>query len=804
VSGTLTTITPNFFAPDVTSMDGSVLQDEYALVSGLVSYSDRDGNAAVQYRLIDRTNHPNSGYFTIDGVAKAQNQWFFVAPVDLDKVRYVSGVYGPQAERISFAAYDGKYWSTPTSFTMTTTPNLFRPEVTAFDAKGRVGSQSAVSHFFDWSDADGNTLKFVSFRDTGVAPQSGRFYVNGVAQTQNEWFTVPYQELDTVEYRFGNFPETELYLVQVSDGSKVSVIKSGEISAIPFPKIDIPTPDVLLDTLEKNNVKDLVVQADGGPLYTRYQIIDATVGNKSAKLTLDGTALAEDVVYTLNRDEFNRLLVEGGTADAGRGYDEVKIRAFNGLYWTSWSEMNVLTEPAYATGLLSGQKWNNVVGGKTEVTYTFIDGQNPGSPYPPLPFYYAPDDDEATGTIALSTEQRDAIRGILKTIESYANLRFVEVPYELTASQAVITFGANDQSSQGSQGWAYLPNGTGLGSKPGDVWFHNDPGNPDNVTNVDSPSRVELGNYAILTYIHEIGHALGFEHSFGHNFSLPISVDMHENTVMSYSNSSTRPFDYPISFMFYDVLGIQQVYGVNSQYETGNNYYKFNLDNTFRQSLWDSGGVDTLNYFNQLQDATIDIRQGKWSSLNGTPDALIIAYGTEIENVRATRGNDTIHGNGSRNLIWGYDGDDRITGDGGNDLLRGGAGHDVYIWETGDGIDTIREEQGGGRDAIRIQDLTGELDALENDFVFSQVGNGLRDLRIDITMNRGQSHGSIIITDQKWGMSQVETLRLYDGNNNQIGNDIDLTSIYANATNLKQRFTLTEFQTANGFIAVPV
>ncbi len=803
-SGIITTINGNFFAPVIETIDGSVLADEFATITELFTASDRDGDPIVQYRIADRSPSANSGYFTLNGVAMPQGQWMNVQPADISKLRYVSAAFGTQTEMVSIMATDGKYFSDVYSLTMTTTPNSNAPTVSAFAGSGRLSSETAISHFFNASDLDGNTIKNLKLRDTGTNPLSGRFHVNGVAQTQGEWFTVPYRDLDSITYKYGAQGETETFEVQVYDGRYWSTVKEGLVSSIPVPVFNADKKDVIIDTLEKKNLSSFFSQTDSGPAFERYQVIDVTSGPKTAKITLNSNPLAEDIVYTFNATQYNSLLVEGGLADAGRGYDDLKVRAFNGIYWTPWEEVNVLTEPNYEFGIYSGQKWNGVVGNKTVVTYTFIDGTPVNGPYPPLPTYYAIDSDEANGVIALSADQRTAIRNILADIEGYANLDFVEVPYEFSASQATITFGGNDQSPVGSQGWAYLPLGNGRGSTPGDVWFHNDPADDTNITNVANPDNDTPGMYGILTYVHEIGHALGFDHSFSHNYALPVSIDSHDNTVMSYTNSPVRPNDYPITFMYYDVLNIQSIYGANTDFRTGNDQYSFANDDVYRQIVWDGGGIDTISYFNQIPGASIDLREGKWSSLNGVSNALIIAKDAVIENARGTRSNDTIHGNGYRNLIWGYAGDDRITGDGGNDLLRGMEGSDTYVWETGDGLDRIDEERLGGRDVIEIHDVTGDLDALENDFSFTRVGAGLRDLRIDLTMNRGQSHGSMIVTNEAWGASRVETLRFFDAAGEQIGNDVDLTSVYAGSTNTKQQFKLTDFETTFGFIAVPV
>ena len=219
------------------------------------------------------------------------------------------------------------------------------------------------------------------------------------------------------------------------------------------------------------------------------------------------------------------------------------------------------------------------------------------------------------------------------------------------------------------------------------------------------------------------------------------------------------------------------------------------------QAFWDAGGDDTLNFGNQVLGATIDLRQGRVSTLNGVAYSLLIPFGVQIENARGTRNNDIMFGNETRNLLFGNESNDRLVGNGGEDVLRGGAGGDTYLWALGDGTDTIREESSGGRDFLEIQDPTGRLSALQDDMTFRRFG---RDLRIDIAFDRGETVGSILIKDMSWGGSRVETLRFNDANGQQIGTNIDLNSVFVQATDVRTRFQLTNNQTQFGFIAVPV
>lgn len=793
--GVVTTVNPNNRPPIVTTTNGEILETEIRTITELVSVHDPDEYPITKYYVVDRENHAVSGYLTFDGVRLASATWHLINAADWGKIRYVGGAWGPEDEKIGVMAYDGKKWSEVSEFTMLTTANLAAPVVSAYNLQSAVGRVIDAITMFTVNDPDGNTIKQIRLLDTGTDPNSGYFTINGVRQTSNVFFTLPYNQLSTVQYHYSNFAEFERFRVQAFDGRHWSEISSGEISAVVKPILNFPTRTVVLDELDEVGVNTLFTRTDAGPPLIQYQVVDLTEDHRTANYILNQVKLTPNTVYSLSAAQFANLEVQGAVNDFGRGFDNLLVRGFNGVFWSDWEKINVSTEPVADRSLYSGSHAReefNAATGKWRITYGFIDG---GSP---LPSYYSPDSAEAQGTTVLAPSQREMIRSVFRNYETYANLEFVEVAFNSPGVDIDIMIGANDQTD--SQAYAYLPfpwtfQGIPLDQHPqSDIWFSNtgptDPSNPDN----------SLGGYGRLTFIHELGHALGFKHPFEGPPVLPLTVDYSHNTVMSYTASFYQP-NSPITPMLYDVTALQTLYGANTNYRTGNDMYVFELNNTFMQTLWDAGGDDTLNFSNQVLGGTMDLREGRLTSLNGVDNALVIAFGTVIENARGSKDGDVMFGNEIRNLLFGNEGNDRLVGNGGEDVLRGGAGNDTYVWSLGDGTDTIREESFGGREIIEVSDPTGRLNALENDFTFRRFG---RDLRIDIAFDRLETVGSLLIKDMEYGGSRVETLRFVDGDGNQIGNEIDLNSVFVQSSDVRKRFQLTGNQTQFGFIAVPV
>ena len=126
------------------------------------------------------------------------------------------------------------------------------------------------------------------------------------------------------------------------------------------------------------------------------------------------------------------------------------------------------------------------------------------------------------------------------------------------------------------------------------------------------------------------------------------------------------------------------------------------------------------------------------------------------DNVSGTNYDDTIYGKGGNDTIYGYSGNDTLIGGKGNDRLEGSYGDDTYIWNLGDGFDTIYDYNGGNTDNDTIK--FGEGISLE-DLSFERDGNSLI-----IYVNNDRTQG-IKIQDYYSSTSyyKVEKLEFADG-----------------------------------------
>ena len=350
--------------------------------------------------------------------------------------------------------------------------------------------------------------------------------------------------------------------------------------------------------------------------------------------------------------------------------------------------------------LLSGYQWSESI-----VTYSFYSDAAFGGDY------YG---EESVGEVSETVKSH--YRRIFEWLGNIIDIEFQEVVESYPSTYGMIRIMLSDGPSYA---YSYYPTSDGLGPS-GDIHL-----NPSYQNTLDLNGwEMPPGYHGYFSLIHELGHALGLKHSFEGSEILPPGEDNQSHTVMTYTFSNYSPATY----MAYDVMALQYIYG-EASYENTSTRYEFDtsidryylLDDFlfdspwyFKQVLWDSNGVDTLDLSQLARESggyRIDLRPGGWLSTASGYSGTTFSWGvalcanTFFENVISSSSDDTITLNARPNRISGYTpellaGNDRIENADSLDVIDLTAFAKDSVSQSRDGDDLVLALSGHG--TIRI------------------------------------------------------------------------------------------------------
>ena len=249
-------------------------------------------------------------------------------------------------------------------------------------------------------------------------------------------------------------------------------------------------------------------------------------------------------------------------------------------------------------------------------------------------------------------------------------------------------FGENgDDILIGGEGNDYLIGGNGADTYIFNPGFGNDAiDNSDDSASASEPDIIQFGE-GILASKTTLGRQ-------GYDLIITVSYDPDEN-------GTTRPNDSIRVYSYFDQQGTSSA-TVNSIVFADGTTWDYEYVRDHWNSIPDANGGETLEGNNEN------------NTINGT------------------NYNDILIGNGGNDTINAGNGNDRLLGGTGNDTLNGGSGDDTYLWNWGDGMDTISDT--GNHDKISFGD-----GITYSDLKFRQEGGNLR-----ITVKNNENQGMLI------------------------------------------------------------
>ena len=324
----------------------------FPLQNNLVFISDIDNDAITRYQIYDNNDDPNSGHFSINGVAQAARIVIDLSPAQFAQTTFVAGAH---SDTLQIRAFDGIAWSAADNadwapFTVTLPANR-APVLTTQTSRMAAGQTLSLASLLSISDADGDAMIRYQLYDNSSDPNSGHFAVNG--QVQSAHIVLDLSAAQAAQTTFVTGTVNDDLQVRVFDGQAWSAADTANWAPFTIGPLVNRAPVAtthMVGTLRNQTLAlsllASVSDADSDAI-TRYQLYDNSSDPNSGHFVVNGQVQSSHIVIDLTPAQAAQTSFVAGTVS-----DDLQIRVFDGISWSAgdtaaWSPFTVMV-PANA------------------------------------------------------------------------------------------------------------------------------------------------------------------------------------------------------------------------------------------------------------------------------------------------------------------------------------------------------------------------------------------------------------------------------------------------------------------------
>ena len=378
-------------------------------------------------------------------------------------------------------------------------------------------------------------------------------------------------------------------------------------------------------------------------------------------------------------------------------YKNTQLYPDNKMVSSYWQEITY-TDNDFENAILWGTKWTNLPSNK--LTYTINLGGATDVFIPGI---------GSVGLVRVSQTIIDSVNIMMNDLTTFTNLQVQNVGSNVENAFISINFLDADTNTFNFLGIAMPPVNKNDVYYPIESLYTNltdsfwASGNTYMSYKSSTEASYAKGGFWYDVMLHELGHSLGLAHphDIGGNSIIMAGVasafgdytaNLQPITCMSYNDTQSPILQETINglttgymgtFGPLDIQALQYMYGVNPNFNNGNTTYTLsnNTGNKYWSSIYDTGGIDTIDASQSDSNTIIDIQNStlqnntnyagvKFSYINFGGITITKSSGT-IENVIGSAYDDIIIGNNDNNEF-------DLSGSG-NDTVDGKYGMDTVI-----------------------------------------------------------------------------------------------------------------------------